>query len=77
MGRREGGQEGWLSGRTWALLGSPEPFPVRSRGTAPCSLAPLNKSSTTSLELFFFGGPTICCPLRSEPPAKNLPSAGP
>lgn len=55
------------------LLGSPDPFPLRSRGTAPCSLAPLNKSSTTSLELFFFGGPTICCPLRSDPPAKNLP----
>lgn len=57
---------------TLALLGSPSPFPLRSRGTAPCSLAPLNRSSTTSLELFFLGGPTICCPLRSEPPAKNL-----
>lgn len=57
---------------TLALLGSPGPRPLLSRGTAPCSLAPLNRSSTTSLELFFLGGPTICCPLRSEPPAKNL-----
>lgn len=57
---------------TWCFLESTGPFPLRSKGTAPCSLAPLNKSSTTSLELFFLGGPTICWPLRSDPPAKNL-----
>lgn len=57
---------------TLDLLDSPGPLPGLSTGTAPCSLAPLNKSSTSSFGLFFLGGPTICCPLRSDPPAKNL-----